>query len=61
MRSQTFVGKVGIEPLRLMDDQINSWMERNQVEPKLVNQVFGYERQHHHGDEEPVIVTTIWY
>ena len=60
MRAQTFLAKMSLESLRTMDEQINNWLDRTQVRPKLINQVFGYE--HHHQDgEEPVMVITVWY
>lgn len=61
MRIQTFVGKVGVEALQQMDDHINAWLESNQIEPKVVNQVFGYERPHEVSQDEPVLLTSIWY
>jgi hypothetical protein len=61
MRVQTFIGKVSSESLRIMDEQINQWLRKNQVEPKLVNQSFGYECHRLHEGQEPVIVTSVWY
>ncbi len=61
MRAQTFLGKMSIESLRTMDEQINAWLEKTQAKPRVINQVFGYERHHHHEGEEPVMVVTIWY
>jgi len=61
MRAQSFVGKVSMEGLKLMDEHINHWLEKHSVEPKMINQVFGSERHHHHDMEESVMVTTIWY
>ncbi|MFO7976573.1 MAG: hypothetical protein R6V12_18285 [Candidatus Hydrogenedentota bacterium] len=44
-----------------MDETINAWLEKNQVEAKIVSQTFCYE--HHHGvnREEPTLITTVWY
>ena len=61
MQVQTFVGKVGMETLKQMDDHINEWLERHKVEPKIINQVFGNERHSHHHELEPVLITSIWY
>ena len=61
MRAQSFIGKVSMEGLKLMDEHINQWVEKNDIVPKTINQVFGNERHHHHDSEEPVLVTTIWY
>jgi hypothetical protein len=62
LQSQTFVSKVGIESLKQMDEHINQWIHRNAVEPKFVNQVFGYgASSHQHSDPEPVLITTVWY
>lgn len=60
MRAQTFLAKMSMESLRTMDEQINAWLDRTNVQPRLINQVFGYER-HHHEEEEPVMVVTVWY
>lgn len=61
MRIQTFIGKVSMESLKQMDEHINEWMVRNKVVPTHVKQVFGYERSHHHPDEEAVLIVSIWY
>ena len=61
MRVQTFVGKVGMDSLRQMDQQINHWLKQNNVEPKFVTQTFGYEPHREVNNNEPVIVTSIWY
>lgn len=61
MRAQTFLAKMSMESLRTMDEQINTWLDRTGANPKLINQVFGYERHHHHEGEEPVMVVTVWY
>ncbi len=61
MQSHTFVGKVSAESLSLMDEHVNEWLTRNEVEPKQINQLFGYERPHHHDVEEPVVITTVWF
>ncbi len=61
MRVQTFIGKVTMDGLGLMDEHINRWLEQHNVEPKLVKQSFGYERPQQQGQQEPVIVVTVWY
>lgn len=61
MRIQTFVGKVGVESLKQMDNHINVWLESHRIESKMVHQCFGYERHHEVGSSEPVIVTSVWY
>jgi len=61
MRVQTFVGKVSIEGLRQMDDQINQWIEAHNVEPRFTNQTFGCEHHREVLCEEPVVITSIWY
>ncbi|MCX5771020.1 MAG: hypothetical protein NTZ09_12215 [Candidatus Hydrogenedentes bacterium] len=61
MRAQTFLAKLSLESLRTMDEQINNWLDRTKARPKLVNQVFGYERHHHSEGEEPVMIVTVWY
>ena len=61
MRVQSFIGKVSMEGLRQMDDHINHWLERHQVEPKKVTQCFGSEKHREANSEEPVVVTSVWY
>jgi hypothetical protein len=61
MRVQTFIGKVTMDGLNLMDEHINKWLEEHNVEPKLVKQSFGYERPQLQGQQEPVIIVTVWY
>jgi hypothetical protein len=61
MKVQTFLSKLSMEALKQMDDHINEWMEKNRVEPKHINQVFAYERHHHHAGDEPVLITSVWY
>jgi len=61
MKGQTFLAKVSSESLKRMDEHINSWLERNKIEPKMINQVFGYQRDRSNDDEEPVVITTVWY
>jgi len=57
---QTFMGKANLDGLHQMDDHINAWLRRHKVTPIHVNQSFGSER-HHGGNEEPVVVISIWY
>ena len=61
MQVRTFQTKVSAESLHKMEETINDWLEKNQVEAKIVSQVFCYE--HHHGvnPEEPTLITTVWY
>ena len=61
MRVQTFLGKVSMDALRQMDEHINHWLETHQVEPKMVVQSFGHEKHREAGDEEPVVVMSVWY
>jgi len=61
MRVQTFLSKLSLEAIKQTDAHINEWLEKNNVEPKFANQMFGYERHHHHGEDEPVVITAIWY
>lgn len=61
MRVRTFVGKVSVEGLRLMDDQINQWMEQNAIEPQRITQTFGKDSHHDTASMEPVVITSIWY
>jgi hypothetical protein len=61
MRVHTFQTKVSAESLHKMDETINKWLEKNQVEVKIVSTTFCYE--HHHGvnTQEPTLITTVWY
>lgn len=61
LRAQTFLGRINTEALSLMDDHISHWIEKSQIEPKHIFHVFGYERSHSGEEEEPVLITTIWY
>jgi len=61
MRVQTFMGKVSVEALHQMDQHINEWLERRQVEPKLVSQCFGYDKARDGNVQEPVLLISIWY
>ncbi len=60
MKIQTFIGKSNIEGLHQMDNHINEWIRRNKIKPITINQFAGLER-HHGQNEEPVVVTSIWY
>ena len=61
MRVQTFLGKVTVDALRQMDDNINQWLEAHQTKPLVITQTFGYERHHDGGAQEPVVITSVWY
>jgi hypothetical protein len=61
MRVQTFMGRIGVETLSQLDDQINKWLERTKIEPKFVTQSCGIEEYHESGSKEAVVITQIWY
>lgn len=61
MRVQTFMGKVSVEGLRQMDEQINEWLDSHQVEPRFIQQCYGDERHHEVTSQEPVVIITVWY
>jgi len=61
MRVQTFIGKISIEGLRLMDAHINDWMAANKIEPKKITQCYGLDEHRETMSSEPVVVTSIWY
>ena len=61
MRVRTFMGKVGVESLQQMDDHINAWLKKVEVEPKIVNQTYGTETHRQSNMTEPVVITQIWY
>jgi len=61
MRVQTFMAKVGMESLKQMDQHINDWLAKTEVEPKFINQSFGSERHRQANVEEPVLIVQLWY
>ncbi len=61
MRVQTFIGKVTMESLQMLDGHINQWLAQHNIEPKMIKQSFGYDRTREATQEEPVLVITIWY
>ena len=61
MKVQTFRSKVSSETLQQMDLHINEWMEENNIQPKFINQSFGYEIHRQSGVQEPVVVISVWY
>jgi len=61
MKIQTFVGKASLDALKQMDEHINDWLAKHNVVPLQIHQVFGYERHHHHTEDEPVLITSVWY
>jgi hypothetical protein len=61
MRVHTFVGKLSMEGLSRMDEQINSWLETNQVTPALITQTSGLDHHRETASQEPVLITSIWY
>ena len=61
MKIQTFVNKVGPEAFKQMDEHINDWLAKHDVVPQHVHQVFGYERHHDRPQEDPVLITCVWY
>lgn len=61
MRVKTFLSKVGVDGLRQMDEDINEWLAKNNVEPRFVTQSCGNERHLQHPELEPVLVTSVWY
>ena len=60
MKVQTFIGKSNVDGLHLMDEHINNWMDEYNITPIHVTQTSGCER-FHGGNEEPIIVTSIFY
>ena len=62
MKVQTFLGKVGVESLKQMDDHINDWLTAHpDVQPKHITQSFGTEKFHDTLHQEPVLITSVWY
>ena len=61
MRVRTFQTKVSAESLQKMDEIINNWLEKNQVEVKIVTQTFSYENHHGVNAQDPTLITTVWY
>lgn len=61
MRVQTFMGKVSIEGLHQMNNHINEWIKRNQIEPLHIQQSFGSDIHHDGRNSEPIVIISIWY
>lgn len=61
MKVQTFMGKIGIEALHQMDENINRWLADHEVAPTRITQCFGHERDRQGRGEEPVVITSVWY
>jgi hypothetical protein len=61
MRVQTFLGKVNMESLRVMDEQINDWLTHNSITPSHITQAMGVEIVGDKSNAEPVVITSIWY
>jgi len=55
------MAKVGMESLKQMDQHINDWLAKTEVEPKFINQSFGSERHRQANVEEPVLIVQLWY
>lgn len=61
MKVRTFMGKVNMDALQLLDDQINAWLEKEEIEPKNVTQAMGIEKYGDMAQAEPVVVISVWY
>ena len=61
MKVRTFMGKVSIDGLHLMDTAINDWMKRRDATPIHVRQSFGSDIHRDGRAREPIIVITVWY
>lgn len=61
MRVKSFLAKITVESLHEMDASISAWMERNNIDPKMVKQTLGEEKGHDGRQPESVMVTSVWY
>jgi len=61
MKVKTFIGKMGVETLHELDSHVNKWIDRNDIQPKLVTQCSGKETLRESANEEHVLVMSIWY
>ena len=61
MRVHTFVGKLSMEGLGRMDEQINVWLETNGITPAIVTQTVGTDHHRETSSQEPVLITSLWY
>ncbi len=60
MKVRTFMSKSNLDGIGQCDEQINSWIEREEVEVLFVKQSCGFER-HHGQNDDPIVVTSVWY
>ena len=60
MKVRTFMSKSNLDGLVQCDEQINAWIEREGIEVVFVKQSGGFER-HHGQNDDPIVVTSVWY
>lgn len=61
MRVHTFMSKLSVEALVTLDQNINDWLEKHQVEPRRVTQATGIEKGRGGREDETVVVVSVWY
>jgi len=60
VKVRTFMSKANLDGLSQCDEQINSWLNRMDVEVLHIKQSTGFER-HHGQSSDPIVVTSVWY
>ena len=58
VRCRVFHSRVAPNPLAYMEEQINDWLDKNEIEVKAVNQVIGVMEGK---TPEPNVIITVWY
>ncbi|MEX2016204.1 MAG: hypothetical protein WD873_06155 [Candidatus Hydrogenedentales bacterium] len=61
MQVKSFMTKVTMDAIREMDDSINDWLEKNNIEPKFVTQAIGGDQGRENRPSERLIVISVWY
>ncbi|MCL2701572.1 MAG: hypothetical protein FWE88_07745 [Phycisphaerae bacterium] len=58
VRCRIFFSRIAAAPLAYMEQQINDWLDSNQIEVKSVSQVVGVMEGK---NPEPNVIITVWY
>jgi len=58
VRCRIFFSRIAVAPLTYMEQQINEWLDSNQIEVKAVAQVVGVMEGK---SPEPNVIITVWY
>ena len=58
VRCRVWYSRIAVAPLQYMEQQINEWLDANQIEVKSVTQVVGVMEGK---SPEPNVIVTVWY